>query len=99
MKITEINQKLTDEELSELFGYCARICTMVAPADAQRYYGFTFDSAVKDTFYGLAMLYAGEGIAHNIEEFKQDELYGPTLEQMLSDIRRILDPAFPGFIS
>lgn len=99
MKITEINQKLTDEELSELFGYCARLASMVAPANAQAYYGFTFDGAVKDTFYGLAMLYAGEGIAHNIEEFKKDELYGPTLKRMLDDIRRLLDPTFPGFMS
>jgi hypothetical protein len=91
MKITNINQKLTDEELSDLFAYCARLASMVAPANAREYYGFTFDGAVKDTFYGLAMLYAGEGIAHNIEEFKEDECYGPTLKQMLSDIRRILE--------
>lgn len=93
------NNKLTDDELADLFGYCARLASMVAPADVKKYYGFTFDGAVKDTFYGLAMLYGGEGITHNIEEFRKDELYGPTLEQMLFDIRRILDPEFPGFMS
>jgi hypothetical protein len=85
------NQKLTDEELADLFAYCARLASMVSPMDAMRYYGFTLDGAVKDTFYGLAMLYAGEGAAKTAEDFKSDELYGPTLERMLFDVRRLLN--------
>lgn len=82
---------LTNDELSDLFAYCARLSSMVSPRDAMRYYHFTFDGAVRDTFYGLAMLYAGEGVARSAAEFKQDGLYGPTLQQMLTDIRAILD--------
>ena len=78
---------LTNEELADLFGYCAQLARMVSPADAWRYFRFTFDGAMVDTFYGLAQLYAGNGLAQNAAEFKQDELYGPTLQQMLADIR------------
>jgi len=83
--------KLTDQELADLFSYCARLSSMVSPRDAMKYYHFTFDGAVTDTFYGLAMLYAGEGAARSADDFKRDELYGPTLRQMLEDIRGILD--------
>lgn len=85
------NQKLTDEELADLFAYCARLASMVSPRDAQHYYGFTLDGSVKDTFYGLAMLYAGEGVCKTAEDFKSDEFYGPVLQQMLADIRRLLN--------
>lgn len=85
------HDKLTDEELALLFSYCARLSSMVSPQNAKRYYGFTFDGAVTDTFYGLAMLYEGDGIAKNADEFKNDELYGPTLRQMLKDIEALLD--------
>ena len=87
----DTNNLLTNDELADLFGYCARLSSLVSPRDAMRYYHFTFDGAVTDTFYGLAMLYAGEGIARNATDFKQDGLYGPTLQQMLADIRAILD--------
>lgn len=90
------NTKLTDQELADLFAYCARLASLVSPRDAMGYYGFTFDGAVTDTFYGLAMLYAGEGINQTADNFKSDELYGPTLQQMLADIRRLLDG--PGIV-
>lgn len=89
------SKKLTNAELADLFGYCARLSTMVSPLAAQRYYGFTFDGAVTETLYGLAMLYAGEGISRTGAEFKRDELYGPTLQRMLTDIRRVLDEGVP----
>lgn len=82
---------LANEELAELFAYCARLSTMVSPRDAEHYYGFTFDGSVTDTFYGLAMLYAGEGICKTAEDFKNDELYGQVLRRMLRDIRSVID--------
>lgn len=95
MAIKRDPKKLSDTELSDLFAYCARLASMVSPADARRYYGFTFDSAVKDTFYGLAMLYANEGISQTADDFKSDELYGPTLQRMLADINRVLEKGVP----
>lgn len=80
-------ERLTDLELADLFSYCARLARMVSPRDAERYFGFTYDSTVGDTLTGLAMLYAGELGT----EFKTDELYGPTFRQMLADIRHLLD--------
>lgn len=84
-------EKLTDAELADIFAYCARLSKLVAPRDAERYFGFTFDGAVTDTFYGLAMLYANEGINRTGDDFKNDEFYGSVLRTMFRDIRRILD--------
>lgn len=84
-------KKLSNEDLADLFAYCARLASLVSSRDAEHYYGFTFDGAVKDTFYGLAMLYADEGVNRTADDFKSDEFYGPILEQMLTDIRRVLN--------
>lgn len=83
--------KLTDLELSNLFFYCAQLARAVSPNDAMRYFGFTFDGAVIDTLRGLGMLYAGE--AKTGDDFRRDELYGPTLRQMMDDINKYLGPA------
>lgn len=83
--------KLTDLELSNLFFYCAQLARAVSPNDAMRYFGFTFDGAVIDTLRGLGMLYAGE--AKTGDDFRRDELYGPTLRQMMDDINEYLGPA------
>lgn len=89
---TQKGAKLTDEELAKLFSYCARLSSMVAPAQAKKYYGFTFDGAVTDTFYGLAMLYGNELVGGSTaESFKQDEFYGPIFRRMMADIDRVLD--------
>lgn len=85
-------KKLTDEELAKVFSYCARLSSLVAPAQAKMYYGFTFDGAVTDTLYGLAMLYANELCGGStVESFKQDELYGPVFERMMSEIDLVLN--------
>ena len=87
--------KLTDQELADLFSYCSRLARMVSPADAARYFRFTFDGTVGDTLGGLAMLYANELSSepdgNTATAFKRDELYGPTLRQMMDDIRAVLD--------
>ncbi|MBR4039394.1 MAG: helix-turn-helix transcriptional regulator [Clostridia bacterium] len=84
-------QLLPHEDLADIFAYCAHISRLVSPRQAMTYFNFTYDGSVADTFYGLSMLYAGEGAARSADDFKKDELYGPTLQQMLKDIREILE--------
>lgn len=86
---TKVNG-LTREELADIFCYLARLSTMVAPADAKKYYGFHFDGAVTDLLYGLATFYSGENINKTIEDFKSDEFYGPMLNLVLRDIRNLI---------
>ena len=83
--------KLTDLELSNLFFYCNQLARAVSPNDAMRYFGFTFDGAVIDTLHALGVLYAGE--ARTGDDFRRDELYGPTLRQMMDDINAYMGPA------
>lgn len=82
-----MNDKLTNAAMANLLAYCARLATMVSPKNARDYYGFTFDGAVGDTLSGLARLYENDG---SLTTFMQDELYGPTLRQMLEDIDNYL---------
>ena len=79
--------KLTDNELADLFSYCATLSRLVSPRDAMVHFGFTFDGAVIDTLRGLAVMYDED---KDIKDFKSDELYGRTLEQMFSDIKTLL---------
>lgn len=76
-------RQLTNKELADIFSYCGNLSRMVSPNDAKKYYGFTFDGAISDTLYGLAVMYE-----HNesIDDFKSDEFYGPVLERIFSDI-------------
>ena len=83
-----MRNKLDNATMADLLAYCSRLASMVSPRDALNYYGFTFDGAVGDTLRGLAQLYATDG---NIADFMEDELYGPTLKQMLADINRLLE--------
>lgn len=83
------NQKVPEETLADLFAYCVCLARLVAPAQAKDYFGFQFDGAVIDTLRGLAMLYSGEIRPEStFTEFMKDELYGPTLKQMLADLER-----------
>ena len=86
----DIKNGLTNEELGDIFCYLAKLSTMVSPADAKRYYNFTFDEAVTDLLYGLATFYSGESINKTIEEFKSDKFYGPMLNLVLKDIRNLI---------
>jgi hypothetical protein len=83
--------KLTDLELADVLLYCVQLARLVSPNDARKHFGFTFDGAVIDTLRGMAMLYAGE--VKTGDDFKRNELYGPTLRQMMDDIHEYLGPA------
>lgn len=84
----EEKRKLTDLELADLFAYCARLAKLVSPRDAQKYYGFSFDGAISDTLTGLAVMYHTNG---DIDHFKNDELFGPVFNKMVSDIHTLLE--------
>ena len=84
---------LTDKELSDLFWYSAQLARMVSPADAKKYYGFTFDGAIADTLQALSVMYTGENVYYKcdcIDDIKSDGCYGPTLEQIFKDVKRCL---------
>lgn len=78
----------TREQLANLFSYMHRLSQLISPADAKRFFGFSFGEEISAMFCGLAVMYEkGE----KFEDFLRDESYGPAFHQAMNDINKLLN--------